>query len=313
MDVVDITDVDRDRLSEKVCACRGIRRCGLCKTLAVDGDGRLKATLKETEQEQEISIFDFCFECGRAFVSYGRETSSPDAEAVVDCHKRHHSDQSFPLGSMKLWREFVTTQEEEALEKEIDCRFWVDSQSGRRKQDYGPKVNFKRQKLSLDKFTGLPDFCQPLLRKMSQETGGTLGDFRCAELCNLEYVPQRESGIDGHIDDQWLWGERLITLNLLSSTILTLTPVEAVNGAFPLVRVAMPRRSLFMMSGEARHIWKHAIRPVDIHSRRLAMTFRELTPLFVTGAERVLGEEILARAYSFAGDVVRPTETMALP
>ena len=38
------------------------------------------------------------------------------------------------------------------------------------------------------------------------------------ELCNLWYDPQRGAAIDPHKDDAWLWGERLVTLNLLTDT-----------------------------------------------------------------------------------------------
>eukprot|EP01066_Platyproteum_vivax_P017942 Platyproteum_vivax@DN7459_c0_g1_i10.p1 len=37
----------------------------------------------------------------------------------------------------------------------------------------------------------------------------------------MEYTPERGSAIDPHFDDFWLWGERLLTLNLLTNTTLT--------------------------------------------------------------------------------------------
>ena len=170
-------------------------------------------------------------------------------------------------------------------------------------QDYGPKVNFKRQKVHLEQFTGLPNYSKRLVERLNSIVG--LADFECVELCNLEYVAQRESCIDAHIDDEWLWGERLITLNLASSTFLTLCPVSAVNGLFPQVRVSMPRRSLFVMMGDSRHVWKHAVRADEIQERRLAMTFRELTAEFKTGCQKELGQRILDIANGFNGDVVR--------
>lgn len=51
-----------------------------------------------------------------------------------------------------------------------------------------------------------------------------LSDFDPVELCNLEYTPERGSSIDAHVDDFWLWGERLVTVNLNSTTVLTLVP-----------------------------------------------------------------------------------------
>lgn len=75
----------------------------------------------------------------------------------------------------------------------------------------------------------------------------------------------------------------------------------------------MPKGSLFGMSGDSRHTWKHAIRAEDINTRRLAMTFRELTPEFLTGASEGLGQEIFNIAYRFSGDVVGSSAKISYP
>ena len=41
---------------------------------------------------------------------------------------------SLVIGTMSLWEEFVSQEEEQHLVEAIDGRLWVDSQSGRRKQ-----------------------------------------------------------------------------------------------------------------------------------------------------------------------------------
>ncbi|VDM80626.1 unnamed protein product, partial [Strongylus vulgaris] len=48
----------------------------------------------------------------------------------------------------------------------IDGVDWMLSQSGRRKQDYGPKVNFKHKKVKTDTFVGMPEYADMLLEKM---------------------------------------------------------------------------------------------------------------------------------------------------
>lgn len=53
--------------------------------------------------------------------------------------------------------------------------------------------------------------------------GNKFKDFFPVELCNLEYVPERGSAIVPHLDDSWLWGERLVLLNLESETKMTFT------------------------------------------------------------------------------------------
>lgn len=101
---------------------------------------------------------------------------------------------------------------------------WAQSQSGRRKQDYGVAVNFKKKKVKTDKFTGLPPFAKDILIpkwKTHPLLLRAMQDFEAVELCNLEYSPERGAQIEPHFDDSWIWGPRLITFNLLSSTFLT--------------------------------------------------------------------------------------------
>lgn len=119
------------------------------------------------------------------------------------------------------------------------------------------------------------------------------------EQCNLEYVPDRGSAIDPHIDDEWLWGERLITLSLLSDTVLTFTNEEM----DVQVRVPLPRMSLIIVSGVARHKWKHGINRRDVHQRRIAVTYRELSDEFRQQGqvEHEIGKELERIALQFNG------------
>jgi len=113
----------------------------------------------------------------------------------------------------------------------------------------------------------------------------------------LEYLPERGSAIDPHLDDSWLWGERLVTLNLLSDTVLTF--IDDSQPSFA-VLVMLPCRSLIVVSGPARYQWKHAIQRQHITSRRVAMTFRELSPEFtVGGANDTVGNELISTASNY--------------
>ena len=126
----------------------------------------------------------------------------------------------------------------------------------------------------------------------------SLTDFSPVEVCHLEYCPMRGSSIDPHIDDTWLWGERLVTLNLLSSTVLTLSN-DACNKL--IVQVPLPRKSLLVLQGKARSVWKHSILRRDINSLRLALTFRELSAEFSSGSQMDCGHKILEIASTFDG------------
>ena len=50
--------------------------------------------------------------------------------------------------------------------------------------------------------------------------------FRAVEQCSIEYRPETGASIEPHIDDCWIWGERIVQLNCLSETTLTLTPYQ---------------------------------------------------------------------------------------
>lgn len=140
-------------------------------------------------------------------------------------------------------------------------------------------MNFKKRKVRPAGFCGLPAISQNLVLRMSQEP--ILADFQPVEQCNLDYNPQRGSAIDPHLDDSWLWGERLVTLNLLSDTTLTMSRDEGLDDfkhwEEVCVAVRLPRRSLVVVFGEARYKWKHAIHRHNIHARRVCTTFRELS------------------------------------
>lgn len=83
-------------------------------------------------------------------------------------------------------------------------------------------MNFKKKKVKIGEFKGFPKFTENILHKFKNLS--ELSDFKPVELCHLEYAPERGSSIDPHVDDFWLWGERLVTINLNSSTVLTLVP-----------------------------------------------------------------------------------------
>ena len=199
----------------------------------------------------------------------------------------------------------------------------------------------------------------------------SLNDFRCVELCNLCYEPDRGAAIDPHKDDEWLWGERLVTLNLLSDTAYCMlhesaatdtseqqqvqktvssneqssplpcfsSPISCIDiqaSSFSsktdlksfssvkspiitvsesqlsdvMIRIPLPRRSLVIIAGDARYTWLHSIRSEDIQSRRIGITFRELSSEFMEGGSRANeGQSLLATAETFKGVSVLESRT----
>lgn len=102
-------------------------------------------------------------------------------------------------------------------------------------------------------------------------------DFKTIEQCSLEYNPDRGASIDPHIDDCWIWGERIVTVNVIADSVLTMTPytennrynLDCVNSQKLIgnensvtkpscenivVRIPMPERSLLVLYGAARYV-----------------------------------------------------------
>ncbi|XP_040279464.1 alpha-ketoglutarate-dependent dioxygenase alkB homolog 4 [Bufo bufo] len=177
------------------CGCKGIRSCLRCESPA----GALPKGLHKRKSFAYI----------------------PEEDIAKGAERSDVAGWWFPFPGVTLIEEFVTEDEEKDLVHAMDQDEWRLSQSGRRKQDFGPKVNFKKQKIKVASFTGLPSYSKALWERMKNHNG--LGGFLPVEQCNLDYNSERGSAIDSHFDDSWLWGEKLVSLNLLSDTVLTMT------------------------------------------------------------------------------------------
>lgn len=165
------------------------------------------------------------------------------------------------------------------------------SQSGRRKQDYGPKVNFKKRKAKTDSCTGFPPFSKNMVTKALNTP--ILHDFKIVELAVLEYQKHIEANLDPHFDDFWMWGpryhsqnnlRRIVGVSILSDCVMTFSQqCKDAKGKDVLIEidVVIPRKSLYVMEGKSRYEWKHGIKSECIHERRVSFTLRELSDEFM--------------------------------
>lgn len=175
-------------MEDKLCACKGefflsrliwliilldlgIRKCLLCDA----GDG---------EEVPPLATFIYCDRCGdKAFL----ESNYPG-------HLENHDeisnlDQFVTIKGVSVRNEVISKDEELTLVESMDCHPWIDSQSGRRKQDFGPKINFKRKKINFTNFTGLPCYDMQLFDgiRLSEPVKEVLDGFEPVEICHLEY------------------------------------------------------------------------------------------------------------------------------
>ena len=80
--------------------------------------------------------------------------------------------------------EFVSEKEEHALVQCLEADpNWKPSQSGRSKIDYGPQVNFKKQKVKIGGFKGLPTYAKSVIEQIRALDGS----FEAHEMSVLSY------------------------------------------------------------------------------------------------------------------------------
>ncbi|EFA08384.1 alpha-ketoglutarate-dependent dioxygenase alkB homolog 4 [Tribolium castaneum] len=295
------------------CGCKGCRTCLICEST-------FGLSAKKFARRRE-DTYVYCPQCNVAFPGWD-PPKHPD-----------HSGAPITFPGIYIQLDFLTPEEEAKLMQGIDDMSWDSSQSGRRKQNFGPKCNFKKNKLREGDFTGFPKFTEFVQEKFRNVP--ILSDFQTIEQCSLEYDPEKGASIDPHVDDCWVWGERVVTVNLLSDSVLTMTynrknnyynlhlvgkyPAvldekgdrnftescykvkEFENDRFyPTVRVPMPRRSLLVMFNSARYDWEHQILREDIRERRVCLAYREFTPIYLKGGDKEQeGAPILRQARNF--------------
>lgn len=214
---------------DRPCGCKGIRTCLLCeKEIPIFQRNELtnQQSSSSPKTTTKIIVYKFCSQCEtKAWLNDDHRThcnletydvateklsslscqeDEPQSiNPAINCKDNLLPPPFISIEGITLIRDFIDENEEKLIVSLIDDPAtpspWVSSQSGRRKQDYGPKVNFRKQKVKLNGFHGLPDYGHKLLfRKLSTVTQ-VLNNFIPVELCNLEYVPERGSSIDPHL------------------------------------------------------------------------------------------------------------------
>ncbi|XP_043490553.1 alpha-ketoglutarate-dependent dioxygenase alkB homolog 4 [Polistes fuscatus] len=287
------------------CGCKGIRSCLICE----EEFNIKKLNLKEKLQEK--SSYVYCPYCDKAWPGWD-----------IELYKQHphHEGQPIDYPGVFIQLDFLNTEETSTLMKLLDELPWEPSQSGRRKQNFGPKCNFKKRKLRLGTFNGFPKITEFVQKKFNEVL--ILNNFQTVEQCTLEYNPKRGASIDPHIDDCWIWGERIVTVNVLGDSVLTMTPYTKSITCYNLdcienyssevdtkveppqedivVRLPMPAKSLMVLYGLARYNWEHSVLREDVTTRRVCLAYRELTPPYLkNGKHEKEASEILEKATNF--------------
>ncbi|OAD56671.1 putative alpha-ketoglutarate-dependent dioxygenase ABH4 [Eufriesea mexicana] len=284
------------------CGCKGIRSCLLCETEFQIERPNLK------DYFEKYSSYVYCPYCEKSWPGWD-----------TNLYKNHPNHQGtaieFPGVYIKL--DFLNPREIKSLISAIEEIPWEISQSGRRKQ---------KRKLQLGSFNGFPKSTQFVQQKFSEVP--ILNNFQTIEQCTLEYDPLRGASIDPHIDDCWIWGERIVTVNIMGNSVLTMSPYHGPDTKYNLkniteyattlkdlnsnvknksesnkdiiVRLPMPEGSLMVLYGVSRYKWEHCVLREDVNTRRICLAYRELTPSYLCNlANDEEVRELLKRALVF--------------
>ena len=255
------------RMGAVQCACTRIRSCLICQK-------------KELYEPSQISSHDASDVPG-LFILRDAITEEEENECISYFDGTLEKDDSAWKSSQRL-KNGQINQEEEMLTEPTPG--WKLSQSGRRKQDFGPKINFLKKKIKVDNSCrAVPPFLREILRRVSRSyadskdrTLSVLDGFNPIEMVALEYEQNRGSHIEPHLDDVWAWGPRIVGISLLSDSHMLFIKKDN-HGAEEVVKVSLPARSAYVMSGDSRYKWLHAISPSLVTSRRISLTFREMS------------------------------------
>ena len=186
------------------CGCKSFRTCVRCESEF----GLKPWDYGQQLREENRTFFEFSVDNSKCLACEDGSNKSLDG-----------------FSGIKVIRDFISKDEEQELIANLDKLPWDLSQSGRRKQNFGPRANFKKRKAKVGPFNGFPkctEFIQERFSSVSQLEG-----YRTVEQCSIEYRPDTGACIEPHIDDCWIWGERIVQLNLLSDSYLTLTPYSS--------------------------------------------------------------------------------------
>ena len=190
------------------CGCKAYRSCCICENEFNLPSCDIKKQLVETYGRK---AYIFCAQCNQIV-----SCDSWNSDELQDCNYsgQHNDSVVRPFPGVQIIKEFISEAEEFRLIQDLDLINWDTSQSGRRKQNFGPRANFKRRKVKAGKnFRGFPRSTKFVQDRFESVT--SLEGYQTIEQCSIEYRPETGASIEPHIDDCWIWGERIVQLNML--------------------------------------------------------------------------------------------------
>ena len=145
--------------------------------------------------------------------------------------------------------DFVSKEEESTLVAVIDANEW-NTELRRRVQHYGWKYDYTQREIDASMRIGtLPDWAQNIAKKLVQE--GLVKELPNQLIVN-EYLGSQ--GISRHIDRTQSFTGEIATISLLETWCMLFRYRDRKK-----VEKCLERRSVAVLTGEARYQWSHEI------------------------------------------------------
>jgi len=164
---------------------------------------------------------------------------------------------------------FLSDQEQADLIKDIEAGIWVKNRTGSRPvQIFGP-YHDKNYRIIRGKFSPHPTWYPKIAAKlatMNIVNRHKLADPQKAEIYVNKYTEKH--GLRPHFDHRATYDEAIYGLSLGADCTMTFICGKDHQ------RISVPKGSLYIMTGESRHKYKHSITPGDVNGTRISVTVR---------------------------------------
>ncbi|ACB00971.1 MULTISPECIES: alpha-ketoglutarate-dependent dioxygenase AlkB [Cyanophyceae] len=180
------------------------------------------------------------------------------------------------IPGLQYIEEFIDKQTEQELLNLIDQQQWLMDLK-RRVQHYGYKYDYRTKKIDYSMYLGiLPDWLFPIIEQMVSLN--LISELPDQAIVN-EYLPGQ--GITSHVDCKPCFTDTIISLSLNAPCIMNFDSIVNNERQSKLLKP----RSLVILQGESRYLWKHGIPPRKsdqwngqkiMRDRRISITFRKV-------------------------------------
>ncbi len=180
------------------------------------------------------------------------------------------------IPGLQYIEEFIDKQIEQELLNLIDRQRWLMDLK-RRVQHYGYKYDYRTKKIDYSMYLGiLPDWLFPIIEQMVSLN--LISELPDQAIVN-EYLPGQ--GITSHVDCKPCFTDTIISLSLNSPCVMNFDCIVNSERQSKLLKP----RSLVILQGESRYLWKHGIPPRKsdqwenqkiMRDRRISITFRKV-------------------------------------